>query len=233
MVDSSKGQMDRDLSEKWQSRFASMDAAGLRHPWFRVWALSRSYGEVKAKWQAMSTEEKEAANSYNLPAFWREVVGFNVPAFVFGPYYYFAKKMFYKGAVLLSLGLLVEVVLADTFGPFPDTGDPADIDTAYLEVFSYFFLVMGSSLGLVANYDYYRHVRLEEKIWPFLPSFFGTARGAWGSMAIALLASIGLYDTSPFFTFVDCATSGLWGFWFVLFLCYLLLSLLSWLILLI
>ena len=78
----------------------------------------------------------------------------NFTAFIFGPLYYIFKKMWLKGFVLSgcftllsALLSLIEIVLDTTFAPA-------------------FYWAPGAAIcGQLANYDYYKRVVYQEKMW--------------------------------------------------------------------
>ena len=85
-------------------------------------------------------------------------VSFNLLALLFGPLYYFWKKMWLKGAVILvailafsSLLMIIDMI----FG----------ISTQNAVYFPNLII------SQIANYDYYRHIKHGEQMWPDMPKF--------------------------------------------------------------
>ena len=94
----------------------------------------------------------------------RMKIGFNFPAMLLGPLYYFMKGMWTRGGILLTGILLLDTGLmcAELFGGIiaPDV----------------LYWAPGAALcASLANYDYYRSVVYQESIWSPLRAFGHTA----------------------------------------------------------
>lgn len=135
---------DSSLSETWQRRFATFDEIGLTEA---TYIGSKTADERK----------KLRSVQWN---WWG----------LFGPLYYFAKGMWAKGLLLLTLGAAINLTLTVFVGDIGNVGT---------------FAIMGYCLTS-ANLDYYRKVRFEESVWPFMPSFLGHPAGVGGSMVVVL-----------------------------------------------
>jgi hypothetical protein len=145
-----------EVSDSWKRRFELLEKAGagdgLKAYLRRYKALS--YGE-------------------------RLKTGFNFWGLVFGPIYYFCKKMWQKGAFLLgamwtlSAALtLVEIAIGKTL--------PAVI----------YYIPMAAVCASLANYDYYRLRVKQECLWGGLPKIFSGKPGAIGFPCLAFLALV-------------------------------------------
>ena len=87
-------------------------------------------------------------------------IGFNLPAFLFGPFYYFMKGMWKKGGIILT-GIL-----------FLDTGLMAIELLGNVIVPSMLYWVPGYALcASLANYDFFRCVVHQEYMWNPLRAF--------------------------------------------------------------
>lgn len=109
----------------------------------------------------------------------------NILAFIFGPFYYFAKKMWLKGAflfgVILSLNLVFTILESALGTNFPMA----------------LYQIPGAVMcGQLANYDYYRFCMKQERIWSWLPEIFSKQLVAIGFPVAAFLTlalvSVGL-----------------------------------------
>ena len=96
-------------------------------------------------------------------------VGFNILAFIFGPLYYFSKKMWLKGAFVIGAITSLNIVLTI-------------IETAFGTTFPMvIYQVPGAAIcASLANYDYYRFSRQQETMWGGLPAIFSKQAGAIG-----------------------------------------------------
>ena len=97
---------------------------------------------------------------------------FNVLAFFFGPFYYFAKGMWAKGALMWIAVILVASLLILV----------ESLPTAV-------FFVQYVPFAVYANYDYYHKVRRNEKFWPFLPPALASAPVV-GILLVAAMATL-------------------------------------------
>lgn len=123
---------------------------------------------------------KSYFENYKLLSFGeRFKIGFNVFAFMFGPFYYFVKRMWFKGAFLLGAIVTLNVILTLIESAF-DTTFPMAI-----------YQMPGAAIcASFANYDYYRFYKHQEKIWDGLPQIFSQKSGVIGFPVIALVALI-------------------------------------------
>ena len=117
----------------------------------------------------------------DLPFIDRQKITLNIFAFFFGPLYYFSKKMWHKGALLLAvtwlwacLLFLVELL--------------ADIALANIA----YWIVPAVLCAQLANYDYFRFISQKEKVWQQLPAIFTGKAGVISSPLIAFSLLIGL-----------------------------------------
>ncbi|MFC1484894.1 DUF2628 domain-containing protein [bacterium] len=122
---------DFDVSEKWKERFEIFEKCGARDGY-------KTYSK-----NFKSLESREVFSIY-----------FNIWAFIFWPYYYFVKKMWHKGFVLLGLPFLV--------------GNIATILEFLIKKPIPNIIPMGGGVAVcavMANYDYYRKTVCSEKMW--------------------------------------------------------------------
>jgi hypothetical protein len=115
-----------DVSDAWKERFRLIEkAGGARRPKFKELALSE-----------------------------RRKIGFNILAFLFGPFYYLAKGMWRKALVLTALALVVFLLLSLLLkmGGLDRVGQS-------------FSLGVGFFYGFRANVDYYKKKVLGDDGW--------------------------------------------------------------------
>lgn len=116
-----------DVSDKWKTKFKAISAAG---------------GPKMTKFKELSVPER------------RQAFSFNLLAFLFGPFYYFAKGMWKRGLTLFLAAAVLVVVLG-----------------MILEYFGFgeFARALGYGVGAVfavrANIDYYKKMVLEDHGW--------------------------------------------------------------------
>ena len=154
--------------------------------------------EVSDSWnQKFAVLEKIGANE-GLKAYFdnyksltfgeRFKVGFNILAFIFGPFYYFAKKMWFKGAFLFGAVISINILLTI-------------IETALGTEFPMIiYQAPGAAVcASLANYDFYRFCKQQEKIWGGLPAFFSQQSGAVGfpvaAFLVLMVISAGLFGS--------------------------------------
>lgn len=113
-------------------------------------------------------------------------ISLNILAFLFGPFYYFSKTMWAKGAVILgatwvlaALLTLVEAVMGVAL--------PAVI----------YWIPSAVVCAQLANYDYFRKVMHGEKMWSGLPDILSKPVGAIGFPLVALVFLLGISTLSP------------------------------------
>lgn len=156
------------LSKAWQHKFDLLEKVGANH---------------QSIYRAMGTPEYKAMGFRD-----KQRISFNVWAFLFGPLYYFVKKMWAKGLLILAfiwllatVFTLVEVALGTRF---PDV----------------VYWIPGAVIfAQLANHDYYRKVMKDEKIWPNVPAFFHKPLGLAIAPIGALILLFGAVLLTPGF----------------------------------
>lgn len=116
------------LAPVWQQRFAFFDQFG----------LPNNAPEARAAFQKLRLVDKMRLNS-------------NVLAFIFGPFYFFAKGMWRKGLTLLLVGLALGLVIAVAGWSYG--------------VLRFVSIGMSVVSMMTANYAYYLHVRRGSTSW--------------------------------------------------------------------
>lgn len=131
-------------------------------------------------------------------------ISFNVLAFFLGPLYYFIKTMWVKGTLILGATWILAALL---------TLVEAGIGVA-LPAFIY-WIPPAVICAQLADYDYFRKVMFNEKLWSGLPSILSKPVGAIGFLLVALVLLLGVSTLSPAYieetktqTLVD--VSGVW-----------------------
>ena len=131
---------DLDVSDSWKAKFKLLNSVG---------------ADDKFVYKATSSDEFKALNFRE-----KQKISFNLLAFIFGPFYYFTKKMWLKGAVLFGGITLLNVIL---------TLIEMGVGTVFPPVV-YFF--PGAVIcAQLANYDYYKFVLHNEVMWKKLDVF--------------------------------------------------------------
>ncbi|RUR51302.1 DUF2628 domain-containing protein [Vreelandella populi] len=156
------------LSKVWQHKFDLFEKVGSDH---------------QSIYRAMGTSEYKALGFRD-----KQRISFNVWAFLFGPLYYFVKKMWAKGLLILAfiwllatVFTLVEVALGTRF---PDV----------------VYWIPGAVIfAQLANHDYYRKIMKDEGIWPNMPAFFHKPLGLIIAPIGALLLLFGAILLTPEF----------------------------------
>lgn len=142
-----------DVSDSWKKRFEILETAG----------ASDGLNSYLENYKSLNFGE-------------RFKVGFNILAFIFGPFYYFAKKMWLKGAFLFGAILSLNVALTIAESAFGAT----------FPILVY--QLPGAAIcASLANYDYYRFRMKQENIWKGLPEIFSKKIGAIGFPVVAFL----------------------------------------------
>lgn len=156
----------QSLEEPWKSRFNLLQSIGAREH-FIYTAMGGS------EYKNLSFKEKQT-------------ISFNILAFLFGPLYYFAKKMWVKGALILggiwmlsALLTLLEAVLGFTL--------PSVI----------FWIPSAVFCAQMSSYDYFKKVMDDEIIWNNLPSIFSKPAGFIGLPALAMIFLLIASSLSP------------------------------------
>ncbi|MGO4999917.1 DUF2628 domain-containing protein [Oceanisphaera sp. W20_SRM_FM3] len=155
-----------DVNEKWKLKFNTLKNIG---------------ADDNFIYKCMSSTEYK-----NLPFKEKQKVSFNILAFLFGPLYYFFKKMWLKGAVILG-GVWIFASLL--------TLVEATIGIILPSVF--YWIPSGVVCAQLANYDFYRKKVHSENMWQDIPSIFSTKVGAIGFPVIAFAVLIGISTLSP------------------------------------
>ncbi len=173
-----------EVSEKWNEKFALIRKIG---------------GEKKFIYEAKSTPEYKSLNFKD-----KYKISFNILAALFGPLYYFFKKMWLKGFVILA-GIwilsacltLIESLIGTTLPP------------------SLYWIPGAILCGQLANYDYYRLINHNETTWNNVPSFLKSTIGTTAFTVGALVLLFGSITLTPEYqkeidqqTLVD--VSGVW-----------------------
>jgi len=148
------------LSDKWQRRFEILDRYATRD--------GNLFSDSKAEaCRALTRKERTQVDLL----FW---------PIIFGPFYYFAKGMWQKGAVFLGLAFLVGLIL---------TLVEYGLDTTLPNVA--YGLPIGFLCASMASYDYYKYVEYGEKMWPGMPGFLSHPIGAAAFPLVALFILMG------------------------------------------
>ncbi|SDN60630.1 DUF2628 domain-containing protein [Vreelandella arcis] len=163
-----RDERQQELSKTWQHKFDLLEKVGADHQ-----SIYRSMGT--AEYKALGFRDKQR-------------ITFNLWAFIFGPLYYFVKKMWAKGLLLLALIwllstalTLVEVALGFSL---PDV----------------VYWIPGAVIcAQLANHDYYRKVMKDETAWPGTPDFFTKPLGLTIASIGALLLVLGVSFLTPGF----------------------------------
>ncbi len=130
-----------NISEKWLKKFELLKMIG---------ADKKSYfaATKSPEFKKLSFREKHKIN-------------FNWLAFFFGAFYYFSKKMWSKGNIILGSTFLLAGILSLIESAFSFTF-PATI----------YWIIPASFCSSLANYDYFKFVTEDEKIWKCWPKIF-------------------------------------------------------------
>ena len=131
---------DSGISKSWREKFALLEYIGAGR---------------QSVFKAMKTPEFKALKYGQ-----RQKISYNFGAFLFGPFYYFAKKMWDKGCVILGFAILWGLLLSLVEVAFGVNLPP---------VVSW--IPTAAVCAQIANADVYRFVRYGEKMWPGLPVF--------------------------------------------------------------
>ena len=150
--------------------------------------------QVSDSWNRKFDAIEQAGADKNLNAYFENYNSlsfserFNSLAFLFGFLYYFAKKMWYKGAFLIGAILIFNAVLTIIENALGLTFPTA-----------IFWIPGGVICAMSANYDYYRFCRHQETMWGGLPAIFAKPTGAIGfpvAVLLVLLAFDGLFSSN-------------------------------------
>lgn len=99
-----------------------------------------------------------------LPPKERSKVSFNFFAFLFSVLYYWVKGMWAKGFLIWGISNLIAIPFI-----FLVAFTGIDIPT---------FIIPAVLAGMLANIDYYNHVKNGQKVWPGTPAILSTVAGA-------------------------------------------------------
>lgn len=163
-----RDERQQGLSKAWQHKFDLLEKVGADHQ-----SIYRAMGT--ADYKALGFRDKQR-------------ITFNLWAFIFGPLYYFVKKMWGKGLLILAFIwllatalTLVEVALGFTL---PDV---------------VFWIPSSIICAQLAAHDYYRKVMKDETAWPGTPDFFTKPLGLTIAPIGALLLLFGTLFLTPGF----------------------------------
>jgi len=163
-----------------------------------------------------NSEKNSSGQNENLSAFWKEKfktldkipnqrmrftpdlegltfkerlkVAFNIWAFIFGPIYYFLKKLWVKGLLLFSFQLFY-ILFLDLF---------TMISGQSLSIHIY-WAPPAAMYAIMANVDYYKYKTLNETLWPGFPNVFKNQLVITIFVVIPLAMQWALYDLTPEF----------------------------------
>ncbi|ANI28974.1 hypothetical protein PL78_03860 [Yersinia entomophaga] len=122
---------------------------GYNKSWERKFLLMDKLGFRDDKYSGDQTLAKQLAFGD------RFTINFNAWALLFGSVYYFIKGMWQKGLIIMAAGIL--------FSAF----------AIFLGYERQAYLIPSVVTALMANVDFYRLSRFNEKIWPKFPAIFG------------------------------------------------------------
>lgn len=148
----------------------------------------------KSFFKTMKSPEFNALNNSD-----KRKVSFNIFAMLTGPFYYFFNQMWMKGCVIWGAVWLFSAVLLL-------------IENITGINFPNYFILLTLLLmcASMANYDYYKQVTINEKMWPSVPAFFHTKLGAGTAPLIAaVVVTFISITTAPSNPFLD-DFSGVW-----------------------
>ncbi|MFC4260364.1 DUF2628 domain-containing protein [Marinobacter lacisalsi] len=143
--------------------------------------LRRIGADEEFIYKAMGSEEYKALGFKE-----KSKVSFNIWGFLFGSFYYFFKAMWVKGAIILGAMWVLAAFL---------TLVEAVIGVALPAVL--YWIPSAVICGQLANYDYFRKVMHDEKIWSGLPGFLAKPAGAIGFPLVAFILLVGISTLSP------------------------------------
>ncbi|MGM0695070.1 MAG: DUF2628 domain-containing protein [Pseudomonadota bacterium] len=165
-LQASRDARQQDLSKAWQHKFDLLEKVGADHQ-----SIYRAMGT--AEYKALGFRDKSRLT-------------FNFWAFIFGPLYYFVKKMWAKGLLILALIWLLATVLTLVEAAFGFSIPDA------------VYWAPGAALSAqLASHDYYRKVMKGETAWPGTPDFFTKSVGLIVAPIGALLLLFGVSFLTP------------------------------------
>lgn len=154
------------VSDAWKTKFDILQKVG---------------ADEQFIYKAMSTTEYKRLSFRE-----KNKISFNILAGLFGPFYYFSKTMWAKGAVILGATWILAALL---------TLVEAVIGVALPAVV--YWIPSAVICTQLANYDYFRKVLHGEKMWSGLPDIFSKPVGAIGLPLVALVLLLGISTLSP------------------------------------
>lgn len=160
--------------------------------------VSKKWEEKFELFEKIDADDKLIRKFFRSPAFReldrksRNKLRWNDMAIGLGPFYYFLKRMWLKGAVLLGVVYMLSALLALV-------GIAVGIPTPLFLC----WLASAFVCGQLGNYDYYRHVRFGDKMWSFMPAFLSTPMGATACAVGPLLLIVALSAATPVPVSVD------------------------------
>jgi hypothetical protein len=147
-----------NVSEAWNTKFGILKKIG---------------ADQQFIYRAMSSSEYKQLSFKE-----RNKISFNVLAFLFGPIYYFSKKMWYKGSIIAGAMWMLAVLLTSVEIVF---------GVALPAIVYWVTSVIGLSIcAQLADYDYYRKMIHGEKMWGGFPKVFSSPIGAIGFLVVTL-----------------------------------------------
>ncbi|MBB4315101.1 DUF2628 domain-containing protein [Roseospira marina] len=159
----------------------------IKFTWGRSVSDSENVTGLKGAWKTKFEILEKAGADDGLDAYFKRKsklrfreqfkISFNIWALVFGPFYYFYKKMCLKGAFLTGVVFSIDAVLV-LIERISEINFPATTHAIPAAVLFY----------SMANYDYYRFCVKQERFWNGLPKIFSTKVGAIGFPCVAFSA---------------------------------------------
>jgi len=144
-----------NVSEAWNTKFGILKKIG---------------ADQQFIYRAMSSSE------YKQLSFKERIKIFNALAFLFGPIYYFSKKMWYKGSIIAGAMLMLAVLLTSVEIVF---------GVALPAIVHQVTPLIGSVIcAQLADYDYFRKMIHGEKMWGGFPKVFSSPIGAIGFLVV-------------------------------------------------
>ncbi len=145
------------LNKTWLARFAIFRKLGLGIKEQSLWKIGRS-----VEYKRLDFKERFKIN-------------WNFLGFLFGPLYYFYKKMWARGAVILGASWVL-IALLTLFESVAGVSLPG----------VFFWTPPAALCASMVNYDYFRHVEHGEKMWRNVPAFLSKPSGVIGFMLAVL-----------------------------------------------
>lgn len=122
------------------------------------------------------------------------VVNFNILAFLFGPFYYFAKGMWKKGLYLTLMLIMANICIYMVWELFSGS-----------ELIDRLLPSLNCAIfGALANYDYYRYYKLDETIWPWMPKWMQN----WWGILVAYFFGLAILLGAAFLSVVAEESGG-------------------------